>query len=747
MNSTNVRNFLLIRRTFGTKAVFDRYYGESAIIRGLEDGSIVKGSLAVSIFNNARAKVVTENRAKIQCTGFVNRNRALSGDSVFAKLIREEVIADGANVESESFGSGEEILTYLSKNLDDSKGACKVVGIAKRADQRFVCRLKPNESLVQPRDPRFPAMRLAASPRVSQNSLSLVKFSEWSEHDQYPLSSIIRLLGPEGSFAAEDDASLELAGLLSEKYTAEIEFSLRELFPSSDSVIERELAHRTDVRNTERVFTIDPPTAKDLDDAISISPIGDNLYRIGVHVADVSYFVRENSRLDIEASDRATSVYLPRQVYPMLPPYLSENLCSLLPNTDRLAFSVYFTINRTNSEIVGTPEFKRTIIRSVAQLSYDDVDAALAGKSNIPPPLLSDINLLMSITEKLRTCRIENGSISIDDRNGIEMKFDFSESGEHPVGIVFGEGSLNSTASHDSHTLIEELMVLTNKLVANKLMDNKEFVVPIVRRHLDTEEGVVEAGKNFLTKANIDCPDDMSLTKILVLAKSQLSPILYSAFTHSVLGQFNRAEYIVPETDGPGTCHWGVGASRYMHFTSPIRRYADLLVHRKMVNLIENKSEQHISSPNSLVEQIKKCNLNARAAQEAEYNNKLFYFTTFLRSFGNAGYPVDVIVKSLVAPVEGKSIKGSIVFYVPLIGDVRSQSLDSLGLELVESRGDDTTSSLTVKNRSGEMTTIKILDSMVMRAFVRKEQTPMPRFYLRLNNPVPIPPPLDSRPR
>ena len=742
MNSANVRHFPLFRRTFGTKPVFERYYGENAIIRGLEDGTVIRGDLLVSTFNNARAKVVTDTRDKFQCTGFVNRNRAMSGDSVYAKFTQEEPKSESTMVDSERITSPQDLLSDLGIELDngDSKKACKIIGIEKRSDQRFVCRMRPNEPLIQPRDPRFPAMRLAASPKISQPSLSLVKFAEWSEYDQYPLSNILRLLGVEGSFPAEDDASVELAGLLSEKYTKDIENSLREAFPSSEDVVERELKNRADVRTSERVFTIDPPTAKDLDDAISISPVAENLYRIGVHVADVGYFVRESSRVDLEARQRATSVYLPRQVYPMLPPYLSENLCSLLPNIDRLAFSVYFNINSVTGVIEGEPEFKRTVIRSMAKLSYDDVDSALAGSHPFPPDLLADISLLMSITRKLRDERIANGSISIDDRNGVEMKFEFSDNDQHPVGICVGGTSSNG---HDSHTLIEELMVLTNKLVAKKLIDSSATIVPVVRRHLDTEEGVVEAARNFLQKKNIQLDESLSLTELLVVAKSNLSPLLYSAFTHSILGQFNRAEYIVADSEGAATSHWGVGAARYMHFTSPIRRYADLIVHRKMAKILNNESEENAAD---IVSQIKRCNMNARAAQEAEANNKLFYFTTFLRSFGNAGYPVDVIVKSLVAPVEGKGIKGSVVFYIPLIGDIRSQSMDSLGLDLISAdRNESETLSVRLKVRNGgEIFDLTVLDSLVMRAYVKKDQTSS-RFHLRLNKPQPRPP-LVSRP-
>jgi protein SSD1 len=589
-------------------------------------------------------------------------------------------------------------------------------------------------------------MRLNDPPQVSDSSVTLVKFAEWPDNEQYPLSNLIRLLGVEGSFSVEDDASLEMVGLISDKYDTSMDKILREMFPSADKVIETELPMRRDVRKTERVFTIDPPTAKDLDDAAD-----PNIFRIGVHVADVSYFVSPNSVFDKEAIRRGTSVYLPRQVYPMLPPYLSENLCSLLPKADRLAFSVYYTIDMETGELVGEPEFIKSIIRSVAQLSYDDVDAAFRGSNHdkkIPESIFNDLKLLMKLTNRLRENRIISGSVSIDDRNSSDLKFDFhldDRDNQHPVGIV---GCSPTTAmAHDSHTLIEELMVMTNKIVAEKLV-NSPGIVPVVRRHLDTESAVVESARKFLSRVNVHLPErDIELAELLLIAKTRLSPILYSTFTHSILGDFSRAEYIVTSPDGcDGSSHWGVGARRYMHFTSPIRRYADLIVHRKLTSLllgeVGNDSEENMDE---LVSRIRKCNTAARAAKEAENNNKLFYFSTFVRSFGSAGYPVDVVVKSLIPPQDHKAIKGSISFYVPLIGDVKSQSLESFGLELVdvvrESGEDTTVTSLRVRNsRTKEICEIRLFEQLKMIAYTRREMTAIPKFYLRFLNSIPIPP-------
>ena len=732
---------------FHSRPAFEPHYGEMAILRGLSDGSIIRGQLLVSKYNNSRGNVITDSREKVPCNGFMSRNRALSMDRVYGKLV-EEVTGDGSTAAekgSDDQVSLETILSLLDESTNGPK-SCKVVGIERRSGHRYVARSRPDEALVQPRDPRFPAMRLLPPPKVTDASISLVSFKEWDESAQYPDCELIRNLGKEGAFDAEDDSSLEMNGLLSAPFTPEIDEDLKAHFPDSQSVVNRELSTRRDCRS-ERVFSIDPATAKDLDDAISVLRNENGTLRIGVHVADVSYFVRSGSSVDRAAKERSTSVYLPRKVYPMLPPYLSEDLCSLLPDADRLAFSVYFDLDSEGS-VVGEPEIVRTVIRSRVKLSYEDVDAAIAGSTcAVPSDIMDDITLLMQVTEKVRCARIVNGSISIDDRNGQELKFEFlplKDGSSYPVQILTTDSpTTGGRPFHDSHTLIEELMVLTNKIIANKLMESSHVTLPVVRRHLDTEAPVQEAAREFLSRAGIPTLPTDTLSEILVAAKTGLTPSLFTAFTHSILGEFNRAEYVVPTSGDAqeGLGHWGVGTARYMHFTSPIRRYADLIVHRKIAHILGINTGEDAESDEVVAEQIKRCNVNSRTAQEAETDNKLFYFGTFVKAFGNRGFPVEAIIKGLILPNEEKGIKGSISFFIPVVGEVRSHSLDAMGLHLVDAKAAEngTVESITVRDRDSVERHLSLLQSIRARAFVRNTSSPLPKFHVRMDR-VPDPP-------
>lgn len=725
---------------FQSKTAFEPHMGEKSLLRGLVERKVFSGELIVSHHNNSKSKVITENNERFGCNGFVHRNRALSGDQVY--VMQTESVEDSSTCgESDPDDSSSKLAEVL--NAVESMKAVKVVAIKKRSGQRYVVRSRPNDDIVQPRDPRFPAMRLK-SDGGKENVLSLVSLKEWEESAQYPTCELIRVLGREGDFDAEDEACLEMHGLRSDAYSSEIRNELKRRFPSAETVVAREVANRPD-RRTERVFSIDPPSARDLDDAISITQLGDETFKIGVHVADVSYFVENGSRVDSEAKLRATSVYLPRKVFPMLPAYLSEDLCSLLPDEDRLAFSVYFTLNGA-AELVGAPEIKRTIVRSRARLNYDEVDALRVKNVEIR----KDIEILMKLAEKLRKQRIANGSISIDDRNKAELEFDFHDN-SFPMQIVV-DRIPDVRRTHDSHMMIEELMVLTNKIIADKLCDqttandDAKAERGVVRRHRESEATVKKAALAFLNQAGVKVPKSLSLTDILVEAKSSLDSNMFSAFTHSILADFNRAEYVVTNSEDSLT-HWGVGAQRYMHFTSPIRRYADLIVHRKLCRILnlDPKSDEMKEDDEEIALQLRQCNINSRSAQESEKQNKLFYFSTFVRSFGNHGFRINAIVQELIAPNEPKGIKGSVCFFIPILADEKSQSLESLGLEveqLVLGKDKKVESIKAKDKRTGTSIVFKLLSAVSVRAFVKPNATYNPKYHLRLDHPVPSPPPL-----
>lgn len=346
------------------------------------------------------------------------------------------------------------------------------------------------------------------------------------------------------------------------------------------SILPEELARRKDFRNV-LTFTIDPETAKDFDDALSYRIMPDGLIELGVHIADVSYFVRPGSAIDKEARERATSVYLVDRTIPMLPEVLSNGLCSLVPNQDRLTFSAVFTLDKNGK--VHKKWFGKTIIHSKHRFTYEEVDKILETNSG---PLARELGEISDIAKKIRSERFAKGAISLDSD---DVKFRLDEKGK-PIGIV-------RTIPTDSHHLIEEYMLMANKYVAEFIFyKNSEkygagkhtFVYRI--HDVPNQEKISEL-KTFLKNF------DYKFEKGKVLTSKRLNDLILEAESKpeerlvktSILRSMSKAIY---STKNIG--HYGLAFTCYTHFTSPIRRYPDTMVHRLLYDYLEGKSSPDI---------------------------------------------------------------------------------------------------------------------------------------------------------
>ena len=331
---------------------------------------------------------------------------------------------------------------------------------------------------------------------------------------------------------------------------------------------------RTDMRSVP-TFTIDGADAKDFDDALSLERIkgtGRNgLLRVGIHIADVSYYVAEGTSLDREAVERATSVYLPGQVLPMLPEELSNGICSLVEGEPRLALSVLVDISREGD--VKAVRFKETVIQSDARLTYDQVQAFAEGE-RLPigkRKLERDINLLIKLTQSLRKTRIGEGAL---DFSFTEAKVDVDE-----------QGALHLTPvrSNQARQLVEELMLLANKLVAKEL--DQKNIPALYRVHEDPSEDKIQTLQKALAKLGYTLdiahagPQDLQniLKQVVGKPEAQLVSTL-------LLRSLKQARYSAENLG-----HFGLAFQNYLHFTSPIRRYPDLVVHRVLRAMLQHR--------------------------------------------------------------------------------------------------------------------------------------------------------------
>lgn len=459
---------------------------------------------------------------------------------------------------------------------DDGRTSGEIVRILERKHQRVVGTLEYSRgyAILRPDSPKLRERILLTPESVGKLDAGsrIVARMNWPEEsgDSDPFATVEEYLGDGDSPEIETRAVIV-------KYDLKDEFNpdtLAEAAAVPSSVGGDLMAGRTDYRNVN-TFTIDGADAKDFDDAISLERLkgeGKNgLLRIGVHIADVSYYVAEGTSLDKEAVERATSVYLPGKVLPMLPEQLSNGICSLVEGEPRLALSAFVDMTREGE--VKAVRFKETVIKSDARLTYEEVQAFADG-GRLPHgkrKLERDIKLLIGLTQKLRAQRIGAGAL---DFEFTEAKVDVDE-----------EGALHLTPirSNEARQLIEELMLLANRLVAKEL-DDKD-IPALYRVHEDPSDEKIQALQKALAKLgytlDLQAAGPQDLQKILREAHGKPEAQLVSTL---LLRSLKQARYSAENLG-----HFGLAFENYLHFTSPIRRYPDLVVHRVVRALLQHR--------------------------------------------------------------------------------------------------------------------------------------------------------------
>ena len=407
---------------------------------------------------------------------------------------------------------------------------------------------------------------------AEQGDVVLVKIDDWPKKADSPFGSVLRVLGKPGEHNTEIHAILAEYGLPSE-FPIEVEVFAQKI---NTSIQESEVAKRRDMRNT-LTYTIDPRDAKDFDDALSFKKLDNGSYEIGIHIADVSHYLQEGTILDDEAFQRGTSVYLVDRVVPMLPEVLSNFACSLRPHEDKYTFSAIFEID--NKATVLNQWFGRTVINSDQRFAYEEAQVIIETQSNKIPAEISLTNAdyfasdeiteatlkLNELSKILRRNRMNNGAISFDK---VEVKFNLDENGE-PEGVYFKQ-------SKDANHLIEEFMLLANRKVAEFIGKQKKTF--IYRIHDEPNEDKLFAMQALISKFgySIDLRNkkdiSLSLNKLMEDVHGQKEQNLIDTLA---IRTMSKAKY---STDNIG--HYGLAFDYYSHFTSPIRRYPDVMVHR-----------------------------------------------------------------------------------------------------------------------------------------------------------------------
>ncbi len=571
--------------------------------------------------------------------------------------------------------NGDEVEFYVHKRRNNNRLEGEVTQIIKRLKRDYVGIIQINKkfAFVIPDDRKMPVdiyIPLKKIKKAEDGQKVLVKIEDWPDKADCPNGKVIEILGLPGDHQTEIHAILADYGLPN-KFTPDVEDFANKI---NTNISEKEIKKRRDLRK-DLTFTIDPKDAKDFDDALSFKVLDNGNYEIGIHIADVSHYLKEGTILDDEAYKRATSVYLVDRVVPMLPEVLSNNACSLRPHEEKYTFSAIFELN--NDVKITNQWFGKTVIYSDARFTYEEAQYIIEKESNEIPSHISltseaykttkqikeAILKLNELAKNLRDNRMLDGAISFDK---IEVKFNLDQNNT-PLGVNF-------KSSKAANKLIEEFMLLANKKVAEFISSKTPKKTFIYRTHDAPDrqklEGLQRIAYQFGYTLNLK--DTKQIKKSLNnLLKSTVGKKEQNLIDTLAIRTMSKAEY---STNNIG--HYGLSFQNYSHFTSPIRRYPDVMVHRLLqayldgassanANLYEEKCK-HSSNMENIATKAERDSIKYMQIKYMQNQNK----TTFdgvISGVTEWGIYVEIIENKCEGMVRVKDIKGDYFIFDPEI--------------------------------------------------------------------------------
>lgn len=535
---------------------------------------LVSGSLYV-IVEGADKDIFVDRR---------NASRALDGDRVRVAITRRRASGDPEG---------------------------QVVEVLQRADRNFVGTIEKTRShafvRVASKDMPVDIFIDKGVDKLTDGDKVVVRIVGWEPESKCPTGRVVSILGKEGDNTAEMHAILAEYNLPYE-FPREVEAEANQI---SDKITAKDYAERRDCREVT-TFTIDPADAKDFDDAVSLRQKENGNWEVGVHIADVTHYVREGSIVEQEARERATSIYLVDRTIPMLPERLSNELCSLRPHEEKLCFSAIFEMD-SEANIVGE-WFGRTVILSDRRFTYEEAQAIIEGGEG---DFRQEILTLNGLAQKLRARRFAEGSIAFERE---EAKFKLDENGK-PLGVYF-------KVQKEANQLIEEFMLLANRSVSsfigtkkNKQGKSKTFVY---RVHDKPDADKLARFANFILKFGyyFDARKGREVARQMNSLMGQIKGKSEENVVSILAVRTMQKAYYSTENIG----HYGLAFPYYSHFTSPIRRYPDMMLHRLLAHYLEGGNSVDSQTVEELCEHSSDMEARAAEAERASIKYKMVEF-------------------------------------------------------------------------------------------------------------------------
>ena len=586
------------------KFLFPEHLAQSRVAAGIKSGQLMQGVFHLSRTNFLEGSVNVEGREPILLQGLEAINRAVDGDTVAVQLLEKKDWSAPAEVVlvDEGFDRGDTLDSEAQKMKEavkskDIQCSGKVVGIVRRKWRQYCGMLQSNpvkgatRHLFVAAERKIPKVRIETrQAEILANQRIIVAIDCWPRTSRYPSGHFVRALGRLGDRATENQV------LLLEHDIPHSSFSeaVLECLPSLPwSITARDEAERVDCRHID-ICSVDPPGCTDIDDALHAFPLENGNYQVGVHIADVSHFIKPGTAMDKEAADRSTTVYLTDRRIDMVPELLSSNLCSLRGGVERFAFSCVWEITK-EAEIVST-KFHKSIIKSRAAMTYEEAQNRIDDEKD-QSSVTTSLRILMKLSKVMKQKRVEAGSLVLASS---EVRFNVESETADPIDV-------QAKVARDTNSMVEEFMLAANISAAARIY--QEFPdCAMLRRHPapppSNFDPLVKAAAQQGFSLKIDSGKELadSLNAAVDSKNLYMNTMLRMIATRCMM----QAVYFASGTiEEPLFRHYGLACPIYTHFTSPIRRYADVIVHRLLAvcigadatypELVDKKQTQKIA--------------------------------------------------------------------------------------------------------------------------------------------------------